>query len=422
VASLLNAFKWAFVRAPRTLESWSLDRNWNRVEAHRHLKAGNYAEAEEHLLMAVRESDQQKYSATKRVRLRLELADVQRKLAWMGMEASREANMDTDKLVEAEQTIRGAVLIAARAASGDAYTQCLDALTEVFGDQRNYPSMEKAAEEAIRLGASLAHPDQLRMARRVHWLGVARFHNGRLAEAIPPLEKSLALHEANYGADHLITAGRLSEIGRIYRARGDHGKAQDCLRRALRIHAAEYGPDSPQALSDLAALAGSFEDSGNLEAAAAEYERALMLKQRKLGVGNLDEVAEMQFSLASLHLAWNNVSRARELLAECIGTFRRTGGPRLAVALETQAQVEERSGRFFDAVRELEFAATAWRKCERFAELIHNMEYRADLLAQLRKGREATWLREQAAQLAEETGVTAHAAGLTQTPQPTPTG
>jgi len=427
VAFLLSAFKWAFVRAPRSLESWSLDRNWNRVEAQRHLKSGDYAEAENHLRAAVMESDQQRFSATKRVRLRLELADVQRKSAWMRMESSRDASTDAAKLAEAEQTIRAAVLIAARAASGDAYSQCLDALTEVFGDQRNYLAMEKAAEEAIRLGASLAHPDQLRMARRVHWLGVARYHNGRLAEAIPPLEKPLALHEANYGADHLITAGRLSEIGRIYRARGDHAKAQECLRRALRVHAAEYGPDSPQALSDLAALAGSYEDAGNLEAAAGEYERALVLKQRKLGVGNLDEVAEMQFSLASLHLGWNNFSRARELLAECVGTFRRTGGPRLAVALETQAQLEERSGRFFDAVRDLEFAATAWRKCERFAELIHNMEYRADLLAQLRKSREATWLREQAAKLAEETGVTieanslaASAGGLTaQNPQTT---
>jgi len=405
---VLSALKWAFVRAPRKLESWSLDRNWNRVEAQRHLKSGNYSEAELHLQAAVRESDHQRLSAPKRVRLRLELAEVQRKVALLTGGGGEASPGPAGKLEEAEQTIRSAVLIAARAAAGEAYALCLDALTEIFGDQRHYPAMEKAAEEAIRLGASLPHPDPLRMARRVHWLGVARYHNGRLAEAIPPLEKSLALHEANYGPDHLITAARLSEIGRIYRARGDHQKAQQCLRRSLRIHAAEFGPDSPQAVGDLAALATSYEESGNLEAAAAEYERALVLKQRKLGVDNLDEVAEMQFSLANLYLQWNNFSRARELLLECIGTFRRSGGPRLAVSLETQAQLEERSGRFFDAVRNLESAGTAWRKCGRFAELIHNMEYRADLLDQLRKTREANWLREQAAALAQETGALAH--------------
>lgn len=406
---MLSALKLAFVRAPRSLESWSLDRNWNRLEAQRHLKSGNYAAAEVHLKAAAEESDRQRFSAAKRVRLRLELAEVQRKLALSNVGA--DPALTTAGLAEAEQTIRGAVLIAARAASAEGYVQCLDSLTEVFGDQGNYPAMEKAAEEAIRLGATLAHPDQLRMARRVHWLGVARYHNGRLEDAIPPLEKSLALHEATYGADHLITAARLSEIGRIYHARGIHEKAQECLRRSLRVHSAEYGPDSPQALADLTALANSLEQSGNLEAAAAEYERALVLKQRKLGVFNLEEVAEMQFSLAQVYLEWNNLSRARELLGECVSTFRRAGGPRLAVALETQAQLEEQAGRFFDAVRDLEFAGTAWRKCGRIAELIRNMEYRADLLAQLRRNREATWLREQAAQLAEETGVGSSATG-----------
>ncbi len=85
-----------------------------------------------------------------------------------------------------------------------------------------------------------------------------------------------------------------------------------------------------------------------------------------------------------------------------IGAFRRVGGPRLAVALEAQGQLEERSGRYFDAVRELEKAGTAWRKAGRIVELVHNMEYRADLLEQLRRTKEARWLREQAALLLSE--------------------
>jgi tetratricopeptide (TPR) repeat protein len=402
VPGLLNSLRWAFVRTPKTLETWSLDRNFNRAEAQRHLKSRNYAEAERYLLLAVQESNHRHQAATKCVRLHLELADVQRRVALMAMGSGRYPRADAAKLSEAEHTVRAAVSIAARASARESYVLCLDALTEVFGDQQKYPAMEKAAQEAIRLGAALSHPDPLRMARRVHWLGVARYHNGRVEEAMPALEKSLALHEENYGPDHLITAGRLSEIGRIYSARGQHVKAQDYLRRALRIHAAEYGPDSAQAFSDLAALAGSLEESGRLEAAAAEYERALVLKQRKLGVTNLDEVAEMQFSLANLYVGWDNFSRARELLTECIGTFRRSGGPRLAVAYETQAQLEERSGRFFNAVHELEKAGTAWRKSGRIAELVNNMEYRADLLEQLRKTKEASWLREQAAALLSE--------------------
>lgn len=402
MAGLLNSLKWAFVRAPRSLQTWSLDRNGNRIEAQRHLKSRNYAEAERHLMLAVQESTQKSQSATKRVRLYLELADVQRKVALMISEFTGEVTVNPAKLADAEHTVRAAVLVAAQAAASESYVQCLDALTEIFGDQQNYPAMEKGAQEAIRLAGTLAQSDPLRAARRVHWLGVARYHNGRVEEAIPALEKSLALHEEHFGLDHLVTGGRLAELGRIYRTRGEHTKAQECLQRAHQIHAREFGSDSSEAFGDLAALAGSLEESGQLEEAAAQYERALLLKLRKLGVGNIDEVAEMQFSLANLYIEWDNFARARELLTECIGAFRRVGGPRLAVALEAQGQLEERSGRYFDAVRELEKAGTAWRKAGCIVELVNNMEYRADLLEQLRRTKEASWLREQAALLLSE--------------------
>ena len=85
---------------------------------------------------------------------------------------------------------------------------------------------------------------------------------------------------------------------------------------------------------------------------------------------------------------------------ECISTFKRQAGPRCAVAMETLAQVEELSGRFQEAVRELDRAGKVWEKCpDRSAELAANLEYRAELLDQLRKKTEASWLREQAARL-----------------------
>jgi tetratricopeptide (TPR) repeat protein len=125
------------------------------------------------------------------------------------------------------------------------------------------------------------------------------------------------------------------------------------------------------------------------------------LKNRMLG-RDMEEVAEMQFSLASLYVGWGNYPRARELLLECLGPFKRKAGPRLAVAHELLAQVEELSGRFHDAVRELDRAGKVWEKCpDRNAELAANLEYRAELLDQLRRKREAAWLRERAAGLTQ---------------------
>jgi len=65
----------------------------------------------------------------------------------------------------------------------------------------------------------------------------------------------------------------------------------------------------------------------------------------------------MQFSVARLYIEWGNFSRGRELLSMCIGTFRRKKGARLAVAYETAAHIEERSGRYTDALAELASAA-----------------------------------------------------------------
>jgi serine/threonine-protein kinase len=208
----------------------------------------------------------------------------------------------------------------------------------------------------------------------------------------------LALHENTYGEAHLETATMLAEVGRIFRAQGDQERAQDCLGRALRTHRSLLGEAAPEVFDDLQQLAGSLEDAGDLAGAAEQFETALHIKQRQLGIVHLEPFAEMQYSLAILYTGWGNYSRARELLAECIGTFRNTGGPRLAVSYEMLAQVEERSGHHLIALNALESAGKVWEKCGagRIAELVSNLEYRADLLDEMSDPRKASWLRERA--------------------------
>jgi tetratricopeptide (TPR) repeat protein len=361
-----------------------VDRNWNRAEGERLLKARAFGEAVHYLQMAVAEADQQHLSAPKRVRLRLQLAEAQRK------------HGDVE---QAERTLRSGIQIAAKISDHTGYLLSLDALADVFVAQGNYAAAEQASQEGIRIETSMPHPDSMRMARRVHRLGIARFKNGGSDDALPALEKGLELHEQAYGPQHEETARVLSELGAIYRAAGHFEDAQRCLRRSLRYHQNQFGTEDSRALQDLHQLAGVLEESGDLEAAAAEYERVLYLKERILG-RDPDELAGMQFSLAGLYIGWGNYPRSRELLAECIGTFKRKAGPRLAVAYETLGQVEELSGRFHDAIRELDRAGKVWEKCPgRTNELAANLEYRAELLLQLRRKREATWLREQAATL-----------------------
>jgi tetratricopeptide (TPR) repeat protein len=374
--------KFAAWAAPQ-VQQWQKDREFNRVEGDRQLKAGNFPEAEAYLLEAVEECGDRGSSPTTRIRLQLQLAEAQRK-------------QGLSKLDDAEATIRAALELTARICNPSGYVQCLDALAEVFHDRGDYQAMECLIEEGVRIEAAMPHPDPIRMARRVQRLGMVRHLQGE--DGIPALEKAIGLFEQAYGEEHVETAGVLTETGILYRASGRHEDAQRFLRRALRIHEREHGADSPEAIRDLHNLAGSHEEAGDIESAASLYERALELKDRLIG-GDEEELAEMQFGVAGLYIEWGNHTRARELLAVCIGTFKRKKGARLAVAYELLAHVEEYSGRFRDALVELERAAKAWETCgpERSAELATNMEYRATLLDQMKKKDSANWLRERAA-------------------------
>jgi hypothetical protein len=62
----------------------------------------------------------------------------------------------------------------------------------------------------------------------------------------------------------------------------------------------------------------------------------LTLLEQEVG-RNQEEIGDMEFIVASLYIGWGDYARARELLSDCVGAFRRGGGPRLAVGHETLA-------------------------------------------------------------------------------------
>jgi tetratricopeptide (TPR) repeat protein len=398
MSGFLKTWQWTWARAPQKRDAWGLDRNWHRSEAARHMKSGNLADAERHLTLAVRDADDRGIAPAQRVELRLELADLQRTLAAPPGVADGTAQLDLAKLRDAENTLREGIIVCTQASDSRLFLRSLDALAEIFYLVEDYQALEGIAADAIRLGASIANEDPQRKEDRLQRLAMAQDKNGRFPDALKTFEQAISLREKRYGAGHLETGNLLAEVGRICRGRGIQDQAQAYLKRALRIHETQCGADSDQALGDVQQLAGSLEDTGDLDGAAAQYERALGLKLRKLGCENIDEVAEMQYSLACLHVAWGNYSRARELLSECIGTFKRTGGPRLAVSYESLAHVEEREGRLSFALDELEKATKVWEKCNppQLEELARNLDLRADLSEHLRLRVEANHLRKRA--------------------------
>ena len=127
------------------------------------------------------------------------------------------------------------------------------------------------------------------------------------------MEMILKLHEESCGADSVETAHQLASLGIVYRAQGNHVEGQHALRRALKIYEQRLGVQASESVHVLHHLAASLEESGDLEAAAEQNERALSFKIRMIG-GDMIELAQMQFGMAGLYIRWQNYSRARELL------------------------------------------------------------------------------------------------------------
>lgn len=187
-------------------------RQVNRAEGERHLRAKNFRDAEEYFKRAVEEADQRRHSVHQ-LQCRLLLAEAQR---------------HQGKLLDAEQVVRTALAHTAKASNPSGYVQCLDALAEIFHTGGNFAATEKALQEGVRIEASMPHPNPLRMARRVHRLGVARHANGRSEDAIPALEKAVTLHEQICGKDHADTATVLADLAAVHRALSIHEDARGC--------------------------------------------------------------------------------------------------------------------------------------------------------------------------------------------------
>jgi len=375
------------------LASWNHARG-ERAEGERLFEESDYQGAELHLAQAIVESEQRQEPSDQRISLRLELGEAQRRQFVAGG--------NPQKLTAAEETVRSAYDLASRTNEPDLLVESLDALGAIEADRGNLDEAARLLEEAGALEAKLKHSEPMQMARRQRRLGLLRERQGRLQEAADLLAASAEIHERVLGENHASTAHRLSDLAAVHHAMGNHAEAQRCLRRSIRVHEQQSGLESPEAVADLKILTESLEASGDIDGAAAQFERVLNLKLRVVGM-NMDTVAEAQFQLALRYRGWRRYSRARELLMEVVGTFKRTGGARLAAGYEALAQLEEDTGHYHEALRELARAGKVWEsvKAEHVTELIRNLEHRVFLFDLLRQHKEAAYLREQAAALAQ---------------------
>jgi tetratricopeptide (TPR) repeat protein len=310
---------WA---TPRVQE-WHRERQMNETESQRHLDAKNWAEAETHLVEALKKKRSNKVTAELLAKL-------------------SKAQLHQKKFAEAAESANACVDLAAN--DPNLLWLALDALASIQLAQGDTTSTLETLDSMDESEKARPKPDLTRLLKTSRTRGNILAGLGRTFEARGAFEETLKLAEQAHGAEHLETAHILAEDGALCRKIGDHPQAQRSLQRALTIYRASEEFHSVQCSESLRHLALSLEESGNLDAATAEYERFVSLCERQIG-GNARDLAHAQVRLSSLYVRSGRSSAARELLGSAMAMLEREKGEVLREALEILAQAEEQAGR-----------------------------------------------------------------------------
>jgi len=312
------------------LQRWTRNPRLNEEHAERHFQAGDYAEAERYYTAAIQEAGR---SSKKRlIGLMLQLAEARR----------RKGDLDG-----ALAAVNDAIGKTGR--SGALYGPCLDALSLIQSD-RGQPNEALEASRATLEIARKQRAAPALIADRCYRLAALEQRCKNPKQQMELLQESLTLYERVYGAQHVETANRLTDMGVALRNEGNFTEALVFLERACSTHKQLLGGNAPEYVSDVEHLAATQQGLGNVEESAKLYDRLLRLKENQLGVdpipyGHLLVRAAEAYTAAGLN------SRAYEAVQQGIRTLERyrdelsQAGERIAVVLQAVGRLGD-SDRF----------------------------------------------------------------------------
>ncbi len=195
-------------------------------------------------------------------------------------------------------------------------------------------------------------------------LGMALYHQTRLAEAETALGRSLQLRRRGLGADHPQTIETLNNLAAVWLAKGDLPRAESALREALARHREKLGQDHPSVATNLNNLGALLAQAGRLDEAEAAIAEALAIRKKVLGDRH-PQVAETLANLGWIRMERGTLDGAREAFAEARDrTIAELGAghPNVARIEANLGDVERAAGRADTAERHYRAALAIRRK------------------------------------------------------------
>jgi len=198
------------------------------------------------------------------------------------------------------------------------------------------------------------------MAQKSHLLSAL----GKNSEALTESYRALEIQERLFGANDIVVAGTLHNIGTIVWQQGKYDEALEFQGRALAIRERILGSESPQVAGSLNNMGLVLWDSGRYAEAADAHRRALAIRRAVLDPGHVNIAA----SLNNLGLVqWNqgHLEQALESFFQALEIWQVELGPEhpdVALVHNNVGLVRHQQGRFEAALTDLLRAKEIRRK------------------------------------------------------------
>ena len=151
------------------------------------------------------------------------------------------------------------------------------------------------------------HPDTLNSRNS---LAAAYLAAGRVAEAIPLFEQTLAMRQRTLGLDDPETLTSQNNLASAYQDAGRTAEAIRLYELNLEVRERLLGPDHPSTLNSRGNLAAAYQDAGRAAEAIPLLERTLADRERVLGPDHPDA----RTSRKNLAKAYQNAGRTAEAI------------------------------------------------------------------------------------------------------------
>jgi tetratricopeptide (TPR) repeat protein len=184
---------------------------------------------------------------------------------------------------EAEQSLLAAVKEALTLGPADLrVASSLGILGKLKHRQGERERAQGFLERALAVREEALGPDHYGVVQGLNDLGALHYAYGQIADARALYERALAIAEKQLAPDHADIALALYNLSRVYFKGGDHLRAEPLLTRLLAIKERTLGADHTDVAAILTALSRVRSMAGRHEEAEAMARRALAIRERAL--------------------------------------------------------------------------------------------------------------------------------------------